>query len=73
MIGAIIIVVGLYSVVWGKSKDQRIIASEKVVAPELPVVWDSQNKSNGNVVDEITDEPTGKSNGAVEKVQIEDP
>ncbi|XP_071741518.1 WAT1-related protein At1g21890-like [Rutidosis leptorrhynchoides] len=36
LIGAIIIVVGLYSVVWGKSKD-HLLTSEKLVAQELPV------------------------------------
>lgn len=37
MIGAIIIVMGLYSVVWGKSKD-HLLASGKGSAQELPTV-----------------------------------
>lgn len=37
LLGAIIIVMGLYSVVWGKSKD-HLLMSEKSVAQELPTV-----------------------------------
>ena len=37
LLGAIIIVMGLYSVVWGKSKD-HLLTSEKGVAQELPTV-----------------------------------
>lgn len=72
LIGAIIIVIGLYSVVWGKSKDQNI-TSEKVAAQELPVVCDNLNKLNGNYIDDIIGEPAGKSNNAVNKYQREDP
>lgn len=64
LIGAIIIVIGLYSVVWGKSKDQNLTC-EKVAAQELPVVWDNINRSAGNFVDDIIDGPAGKSNTAV--------
>lgn len=37
LLGAIIIVMGLYSVVWGKSKDY-LLTSNKGVAQELPIV-----------------------------------
>lgn len=47
LIGASVIVIGLYSVVWGKSKEQKklnCITNEKEEATELPVV--DKNKSS---------------------------
>ncbi|KAH6799779.1 nodulin MtN21 /EamA-like transporter family protein [Perilla frutescens var. hirtella] len=56
LIGAAIIVVGLYSVVWGKSKERS--ASDKLgCAPELPVV---DMKTSGNAAPDI-DETAAKS------------
>ncbi|KAH0914327.1 hypothetical protein HID58_028773 [Brassica napus] len=37
IIGAVFIVIGLYSVVWGKSKDAVNPLDEKIVAQELPI------------------------------------
>lgn len=47
IIGALIIVIGLYTVVWGKSKDLKI-SDEKggKALPELPIVNDSTLKSS---------------------------
>ncbi|KAH6759222.1 hypothetical protein C2S51_019457 [Perilla frutescens var. frutescens] len=56
LIGAAIIVVGLYSVVWGKSKERS--ASDKLgCAPELPVV---DMKTSGNAAPDV-DETAAKS------------
>lgn len=43
LLGACVIVIGLYSVVWGKSKDDQILASEgpSKLNTELPVVWEN--------------------------------
>lgn len=48
LLGAIIIVMGLYSVVWGKSKD-HLLTSEKGVAQELPII----DKHRLNAIDTI--------------------
>ncbi|KAM7518887.1 hypothetical protein LguiB_017849 [Lonicera macranthoides] len=45
LIGAIIIVIGLYSVVWGKSKDHTLTIDEKGNAQELPIVLGNSNAS----------------------------
>ncbi|KAK9051861.1 hypothetical protein SSX86_028489 [Deinandra increscens subsp. villosa] len=50
LLGAIIIVMGLYSVVWGKSKD-HLLALEKGAGQELPIV----DKSNHDL--DTMDEP----------------
>lgn len=73
LIGAIIIVFGLYSVVWGKSKEQNLTSDGKVTAQELPVVWGSINTSSGNFVEDVSEGPKGKPNGTLKKCQIEDP
>lgn len=55
MIGAVIIVMGLYSVVWGKSKD-HLLTNEKGKAQELPIV---DNNTKSAIVEEDTvDAPT---------------
>uniref|UniRef100_A0A5B7AVF8 WAT1-related protein n=2 Tax=Davidia involucrata TaxID=16924 RepID=A0A5B7AVF8_DAVIN len=54
LIGAIIIVIGLYSVVWGKSKDHsssKMLTSEKGKAHELPIV----DSTRSSIVDDNTD------------------
>ncbi|KAK6938423.1 EamA domain [Dillenia turbinata] len=47
VIGAILIVIGLYSVVWGKNKDpvgsDSSVANEKAIAHELPIVGNSKS------------------------------
>jgi len=49
LLGAIIIVMGLYSVVWGKSKD-HLLTSEKGVAQELPTV-DKRRLGAADIID----------------------
>ncbi|KAH9626084.1 hypothetical protein KSS87_012419 [Heliosperma pusillum] len=47
VIGAVVIVLGLYTVVWGKSKDPSSnTTNEKGKAQELPIVVNDINKSN---------------------------
>lgn len=43
LLGACVIVMGLYSVVWGKSKDDQILTSAESskLNTELPVVWEN--------------------------------
>lgn len=43
LLGACVIVMGLYSVVWGKSKDDQILTSGESTKlnTELPVVWEN--------------------------------
>ncbi|KAK1386896.1 hypothetical protein POM88_015079 [Heracleum sosnowskyi] len=43
LLGAVVVVIGLYSVVWGKSKDEKITSGECKVQ-ELPVVLEIKNK-----------------------------
>ncbi|KAI3795649.1 hypothetical protein L1987_38305 [Smallanthus sonchifolius] len=50
LLGAIIIVMGLYSVVWGKSKD-HLLAPNKDVAQELPTV-DKRHLQEADTMDE---------------------
>ncbi|ONI34812.1 hypothetical protein PRUPE_1G500400 [Prunus persica] len=51
ILGTILIVIGLYAVVWGKSKDPTasslLIEDEKVVALELPVTVDNKTDGTG--------------------------
>lgn len=51
--GAILIVCGLYTVVWGKSKDppssEASLANEKAAAQELPITSKSINVDNNNI------------------------
>lgn len=58
IIGAVIIVMGLYTVVWGKSKDapnSKALSNEKGKAQELPVINDMyiSNDNNNNDNDNI--------------------
>lgn len=50
LLGAIIIVMGLYSVVWGKSKD-HLLTSEKGLGEELPTVDKHRLKAAHDTVD----------------------
>lgn len=50
LLGAIIIVMGLYSVVWGKSKD-HLLTMEKGAAHELPTV-DKRHLQAADTMDE---------------------
>lgn len=50
LLGAIVVVIGLYSVVWGKSKDGNI-TSGKGKAQELPVVVENKNKLAHDIFD----------------------
>ncbi|KVH96705.1 WAT1-related protein At1g21890-like [Cynara cardunculus var. scolymus] len=52
LLGAIIIVMGLYSVVWGKSKD-HLLTSEKSLGQELPTV----DKHHAKMAYDTTDAP----------------
>lgn len=54
-------VIGLYSVVWGKSKDEMITSGEGK-AQELPVVLEIKNKSEHVIFDEA---PASNSSIAV--------
>ncbi|KAA8546395.1 hypothetical protein F0562_002866 [Nyssa sinensis] len=59
LIGAIIIVIGLYSVVWGKSKDyssSKMLTSEKGEVLELPIV----DSTRSGIVEDNTNELAGK-------------
>ncbi|XP_021806564.1 WAT1-related protein At1g21890 [Prunus avium] len=51
ILGTILIVIGLYAVVWGKSKDPTasslLIEDEKVVALELPITVDNKTDGTG--------------------------
>ncbi|KAL6296848.1 hypothetical protein ACE6H2_004990 [Prunus campanulata] len=51
ILGTILIVIGLYAVVWGKSKEPRasslLIEDEKVVALELPITVDNKTDGTG--------------------------
>ncbi|XP_009346345.1 WAT1-related protein At1g21890-like [Pyrus x bretschneideri] len=61
ILGTILIVIGLYAVVWGKSKDPTtsalLIKGEKAVAHELPIT--DSNRSSITVDDNIKDSTTG--------------
>lgn len=50
LLGAIIIVMGLYSVVWGKSKD-HLLTSEKDLGQELPTVDKQRTKTAYDTMD----------------------
>ncbi|KAL9245546.1 hypothetical protein vseg_019185 [Gypsophila vaccaria] len=60
VIGAVIIVLGLYTVVWGKSKDPITTTNEKGKIQELPIVNDT-NKSNDIITLENNGFPSGIS------------
>lgn len=55
LIGAFIIVIGLYSVVWGKSKDE---ANEKGKLQELPVVMDRESVESTDTIKSKLQEKT---------------
>lgn len=61
VIGAVIIVLGLYTVVWGKSKDPSTTTNEKGKTQELPIINDKNN--NNKSKDIITLENNGFPNG----------
>ncbi|KAI7728714.1 hypothetical protein M8C21_019085 [Ambrosia artemisiifolia] len=48
VMGAIVIVVGLYLVVWGKSKDQDVVVKSLTADEELPQIQDKDFKENRN-------------------------
>lgn len=53
VIGAIVIVLGLYTVVWGKSKDlpnsEGIVADEKGTSQELPITVDTSANISSSI------------------------
>ncbi|KAJ8445111.1 hypothetical protein Cgig2_029483 [Carnegiea gigantea] len=56
IIGAVIIVMGLYTVVWGKSKDApnpKALSNEKGKAQELPIINNISNDNNNDNNDNI--------------------
>ncbi|KAL8133746.1 WAT1-related protein At1g21890-like [Apium graveolens] len=61
LLGAVVVVIGLYSVVWGKSKDEKITNGEGK-SQELPVVLQIKNKSARVIFDEA---PATNSSTAV--------
>lgn len=71
LIGATIVVTGLYSVVWGKSKDENLITG-KGKAQELPEVWEDVSRP-GNFVDDVINGHPGKQNFAMKHLHPEEP
>ncbi|KAK1405016.1 hypothetical protein POM88_004621 [Heracleum sosnowskyi] len=71
LIGATIVVTGLYSVVWGKSKDENLITGEGK-ALELPEVWEDVSRP-GNFVDDVINGHPGKQNFAKKHLHPEEP
>lgn len=71
LIGATIVVTGLYSVVWGKSKDENLITGEGK-AQELPEVWEDVSRP-GNFVDDVIKGHPGKQNFAMKNLHPEEP
>lgn len=71
LIGATIVVTGLYSVVWGKSKDEHLV-TEKGKAQELPEVWDDVIRP-GNFVDDVINGHPVKQNFAMKHLHPEEP
>lgn len=69
MIGATIVVTGLYSVVWGKSKDENLITGEGK-AQELPEVWEDVSRP-GHFVDDVINGHPEKQNFAMKHLHEE--
>ncbi|XP_021760541.1 WAT1-related protein At4g08300-like isoform X1 [Chenopodium quinoa] len=64
IIGALIIVIGLYTVVWGKSKDIRTSDEKGKTLPELPIVTDTATTNATKSIDITTltsDDQTNQS------------
>ncbi|KAG7557074.1 EamA domain [Arabidopsis suecica] len=61
IIGAIFIVFGLYSVVWGKAKDEVISTEEKIGLQELPITNISTKTEGGGIPSAVDKGVTNKT------------
>jgi len=61
IIGAIFIVFGLYSVVWGKAKDEVISVEEKIGMQELPITNTSTKVEGGGITSEVNEGVTNNT------------